>query len=82
MKNIIGELVLESYKIKNLILSSALMILTVFGVMLIQKNGLNVYMYVPLLIIGMLFVNMVCINSWFEKPLKSISNLINSKSNC
>ena len=71
-----------SYKIKNLVLSGVLMTLTFLGVMLIQKNGLNVYMYVPLLIIGMLFVNMFFINSWFEKPLKSISNLINSKSNC
>ena len=62
MKNIIGELVLESYKIKNLMLSSALMILTVFGVLLIQKNSLNMYIYVPLLIIGMLLVNMFFIN--------------------
>ena len=58
MRNIIGEVVLGSYKIKNLVLSGVLMTLTFLGVMLIQKNGLNVYMYVPLLIIGMLFVNM------------------------
>ena len=69
MTNIIGEVVLGSYKVKNLVLSGVLMTLTFLGVMLIQKNGLNVYMYVPLLIIGMLFVNMFFINSWFEKPL-------------
>ena len=44
MINIIGEVVLGSYKIKNLVLSGVLMTLTFLGVMLIQKNGLNVYM--------------------------------------
>ena len=57
MINIIGEVVLGGYKIKNLMLNGILMMLTVLGLLLIQKNGFNMYIYIPLLIIGMLLVN-------------------------